>query len=488
MGLFKKKKNTYVTNDMGLDEEQFDALSAGQTSISDSVQANFDQMQANAAAAQAAFEQAQIERDNAMAAAAGAAAAAQAEAASNYSALSGQVQTGFDDTQVMMANNFSDLNDMNNTRYAGIVGDYAADNPVVGGALGQVQSDLQAGLDTNLTTMNTGFETLGNTVNDGFLNQTANANIRAQDAMDDRASKFDALTANLDETRSGLRTLAIDNQAANLEQQQAILTALENAGLQRTNYYEDLKADTTETIQRLGEQSATFGEFQNQYNDNTTLANQQRAQIRQAQAMNANDLITGQAQNAASQAAQAAAIQTAVQNANNQLGQIAGTTDEFGNTITGQTADFASIAQQISSGFDANTQEDQEMRNEFVNRLGTLRDVLNDTNANIDAEFRQTYGTMVNSFDETGSLIRQSALSNGDYISRAIDDQGRLILSTFNQNGALANQTALNINQLMARMDELGYIPGSNVAMAGPTGTALTYSGGQSNPYSGTVN
>ena len=488
MGLFSKKKNTYNTYDMGLDEEQFDALSAGQTTIGDSVQANFDQMQANAAAAQAAFEQAQVERDRALQAAAGAAAAAQADAAGKFDALTGQITTGFGDIGTTMAESFQYMDDQAKDQYTGLVGDYTTNNPMVGGALGQVRTDLQMDILDTQDQMSTGFDNLGTSVTDGFLNQTADANIRAAAAMDDRADKFDQLTTNLDDTRAGLQTLATDNQMANLEQQQLILQALENAGLQRTNYYEDLKADTTDAITRLGNQSATFGEFQNQYNDNTTLANQQRAQIRQAQAMNTNDLLTGQGANAAQQAAQNQAIQTAVQNANNQLGQIAGTTDEFGNAITGQTADFASIAQQISSGFDATSEEDQAMRNEFVDRLSTVREILTDQNANIDNEFRQTYGTMVDSFDETGALIRQSALANGDYISRAIDDQGRLILSQFNNNGALANQTALNLNQLMARMDELGYIPGSNVAMAGPTGSAMTYSGGQANPFSGTIN
>ena len=95
MGLFNKKKNTYVTNDYGLDEEQFDALSTGQTGLASSVQENFDQMQANAAAAQAAFEQASIQRDNAMAAAASAASAANETAASNYSNLNTAVTDGF---------------------------------------------------------------------------------------------------------------------------------------------------------------------------------------------------------------------------------------------------------------------------------------------------------------------------------------------------------------------------------------------------------
>lgn len=477
MGLLSsKKKNHYTTYDMGLDEEQFDALSVGQTGLATSVQANFDQMQANAAAAQAAFEQASIDRDNAMQAAASAASAANQTAASNYNNLNTAVSDGFA-AQTSLANN-------------------------------------------NTESINTNINNQTDLMNTGFNNSTANINTQFQNLNEDRALFGEQLTAQnaqdkldqmeqvrlygvkgiedrmgfYEETKSDnlantilLQDQASTNQAANLEQQTAILAALEAAGLQNTNYYDDLKTDTQDAISRLGNFQSDFTGFKGQYDDNTTLANQQRGQIAQAQAMNTNDLMAGQANtNQNNQAAFAQQNQNQ-QQTNTSLAAMAAGQDEFGNTVASQGQDFASVAQMITSGFQANSSEDQAMRNEFVDRLDTVRATLADTSANIDDEFRQTYGTMVDSFDSTGALIRQSALSNGDYITRAIDDQGSLILSQFSSNGSLNNQTALNINQLMARMDELGYIPGSNVAMAGPTGTAQTYSGGTSNPYSATV-
>lgn len=480
MGLFSKKKNTYVTNDYGLDEQQFDALSTGQTGLATSVQSNFDQMQANAAAAQAAFEQASIERDNAMQAAASAASAANQTAASNYNNLNTAVSDGFA-AQTSLAN------------------------------------DNTASINTNI---NNQTSTLTDSVNTGFQNSTDNINTQftalnqdralfgeqliaqnAQDKLDqmeqvreygargieDRLGFYEETKADNLANLALLQDQASTNQAANLEQQTAILAALEAAGLQNTNYYNDLKADTGDTITRLGNIGADFTNYREQYDDNTTLANQQRGQIAQAQAMNTNDLMAGQANTNQNNQAAFAQQNQYQQQTNTSLAAMAAGQDEFGNTVANQGQDFASVAQMITSGFQANSSEEQAMRNEFVDRLDTVRATLADTSANIDDEFRQTYGTMVDSFDSTGALIRQSALSNGDYITRAIDDQGSLILSQFSANGSLNNQTALNINQLMARMDELGYIPGSNVAMAGPTGTAQTYSGGTSNPYSATV-
>lgn len=492
MGLFSKKKQTNIYEDYGLDEEQFDALSAGQTSITSEVQKNYEALQASAASAQANYEAAQAQRDNAMAAAAGAAAGAQADAAQKFGQLQGDITGGFTATK----NRFDTLD-----------GTLATQD--------QANQDRQLMYSNDMKTYlgGDGMDGSGGIVGTGFANlEGANATrydalmTQGQDAQADintniadsyalssaeRTNNFDALTANLDSTREGLKTVAADNQVANLEQQQAIMAALESAGLQRTNYYEDLKADTQDTITRLGTFQGDFADYKGQYDDNTTLATQQRGQIATNQGVNTNDLLNANANAQAAAAGFASQNQLAINQANTALSGIGSSVDQFGNSITSLTnqnnqQDFANVAQMISSGFQANSVEDQNMRNEFVNRLDTVRNTLADQNANIDQEFRNTYGTMVDSFDDTGSLIRQSALANGDYITRAIDDSGRLILSQFSANGNLNNQTALNINQLMARMDELGYIPGSNVTMASPTGTQLTYSGG-ANPYSATL-
>lgn len=480
MGLFSKKKNTYVTNDYGLDEQQFDALSTGQTGLATSVQANFDQMQANAAAAQAAFEQASIQRDNAMQAAASAATAANETAASNYNNLNTAVSDGFAAQTSLANDNTASINTNINNQTSTLTD-----------SMNSGFAKSIANVDNQFTALNQdralfGEQLIAQNAQDK-LDQMEQVRLYGVKGVEDRMGFYEETKADNLANLAILQDQASTNQAANLEQQTAILAALEAAGLQNTNYYNDLKADTGDTITRLGNIGSDFTDYREQYNDNTTLANQQRGQIAQAQAMNTNDLMAGQANtNQNNQAAFAQQNQNQ-QQTNTSLAAMAAGQDEFGNTVANQGQDFASVAQMITSGFQANSAEDQAMRNEFVDRLDTVRTTLADTSANIDDEFRQTYGTMVDSFDSTGALIRQSALANGDYITRAIDDQGSLILSQFSANGSLNNQTALNINQLMARMDELGYIPGSNVAMAGPTGTAQTYSGGTSNPYSATV-
>jgi hypothetical protein len=98
---------------------------------------------------------------------------------------------------------------------------------------------------------------------------------------------------------------------------------------------------------------------------------------------------------------------------------------------------------------------------------------------NIDAGLRQTYSTLVSSFDDQGSLIQNSVTQNGDRVSRAIDQNGNLLIAAFDTTGNRIDQQALNINQLMYSMEQFGYQPGSNQAMGNMTGgqAASVYSG-----------
>ena len=491
MGIFSKKNNTNITQ-TGLGDAQFNDLSTGQGSILDQTQANFDALTQAAADAEANFLAASAARDAATAAAASAASGANATAASNYSTLTGAVDTGF--TGVNDRFNTTDatlkgIGDANTALSTNLLGADGA-----GGQIGAINTGV-ADLGTNMATGFTDLESANSTraettdglVSTGFTDLTALNNANTETSMADLETKYKSLTDNVDATRTGLTTLGQTNQAANLEQQQLILKALESAGLQRTNYYTTLKADTDDIITRVGNFSSDFGNYTDTYNDNATLANQQRGQIRSAQTANTGDLMVGIAGNRSATESVGGNVQAGIMASNAGLRTLGG---DLAAGTSGTTQDFASVAQLISSGFQTNDAETNSMKNEFVGRLDTMRNVLSDADANIDAGFRENYGQMVNSFDSQGSLIQQTALANGDYITRAIDDSGNLLLSQFNQAGSRTSQSMLNLNEMMARMDQMGYIPGSNQNMAIPSGSSVTpanvYSG-QSVPYASTV-
>jgi len=126
------------------------------------------------------------------------------------------------------------------------------------------------------------------------------------------------------------------------------------------------------------------------------------------------------------------------------------------------------------------------MRNEFIDRLETARQVLQDDNLNIDANVRQNFKTLVDSFDQTGRLITNSTTQNGTQVARAIDQQGNLLLAAFNQAGQRVQDASININEMMQQMDKFGYVAGSNAMMGQTTGGAAQVYSGLASPYSST--
>ena len=129
------------------------------------------------------------------------------------------------------------------------------------------------------------------------------------------------------------------------------------------------------------------------------------------------------------------------------------------------------------------------MKQEFTDRMDFMQKIVSDQNLDISDDLRNTFNTMVTSFDEQGALIAETQVGN-DVIKRAIDDQGDLFLTRFNQYGDRIAQGNMNINVLMGRLNELGYVPGSSQNMANTSGTALPPSasfGSSTNPAAQTT-
>ena len=154
-------------------------------------------------------------------------------------------------------------------------------------------------------------------------------------------------------------------------------------------------------------------------------------------------------------------------------------TDDIADVMSNQAAserlnnmNFAQVSQLVTSGYDSDDPQYQAMKQEFTDRMDFMQKIVSDQNLDISDDLRNTFNTMVTSFDEQGALISETQVGN-DVIRRAIDDQGELFLSRFNQYGDRIAQGNMNINVLMSRLNELGYVPGSSQNMANTSGTAL---------------
>jgi hypothetical protein len=317
--------------------------------------------------------------------------------------------------------------------------------------------------------MQTGFDTLGTQVGTGFtdLGNIVNAN----DAMilAGQETGFGALGSNLSEVEANLTNLLNTFSTDSATRQQQIQDLLATYGGNQDTYFQALSQGQSEQQALMGSLQTGLDDFRNTYDRNTTLANQQRGRI-------ADAVQTGQSNIRSDIAANQNAQATA-------LGNVGRSVEDVGRGVAdvqaGQQRDFANIAKQITTGFDDGSAQMANNKADFQQRLNTVRNVLSDQSMNIDAGLRQTYSTLVSSFDDQGSLIQNSVTQNGDRVSRAIDQNGNLLIAAFDTTGNRIDQQALNINQLMYSMEQFGYQPGSNQAMGNMTGgqAASVYSG-----------
>jgi hypothetical protein len=351
----------------------------------------------------------------------------------NFTGLGNQVETGFTGLGNQVDSRFNTLNDGMNTGFA-----------------------------TVMTDMGTGFTNLGNTVQQGD-----------QALMQGQEEGFAGVNENVTNVGANLGNQLTETSANVLAGQLSIQDLVNQYGANQDTYFQALSQGQTESQARQAALQTGLDQFRGDYDRNTTLANQQRGRIQDA-------VVGGQAQ-IGEQIAQSSDAQSRL------LGNVGQSVQQVGQTAnnieSAQAKDFSRIAKQIATGFDDGSAETASARNEFIDRLNTVRTVLQDQGANIDAGIRETYSTLVSSFDDQGALIQSSANADGSRISRALDQQGNLLLAAFDRTGTRVDQQSLDINRMMSQMDQFGYRPGSNAAMGsmspGMTATqpAAVYSG-----------
>ena len=287
-----------------------------------------------------------------------------------------------------------------------------------------------------------------------------------------------------------LENVATTNQAANLEQQRAIQDLLNTYGTDAAAYYQDLAASNAASAERQGELQTGLDTFRSDQAQANTLGQQQQAQLLDT-VLSGTDSLTNTI------AGVGDTLATGQQGLMSQ-GEVArnALTDDIADVMSNQAVserlnnmNFAQVSQLVTSGYNSDDPQYQAMKQEFTDRMDFMQKIVSDQNLDISDDLRNTFNTMVTSFDEQGALISETQIGN-DVIRRAIDDQGELFLSRFNQYGDRIAQGNMNINVLMGRLNELGYVPGSSQNMANTSGTALPPSasfGSSTNPAAQTT-
>lgn len=288
--------------------------------------------------------------------------------------------------------------------------------------LDQATTDLETGINSGFKDQAAAFSDLNTNVRD---NRTA---LEGQ-LSEGFADTGDALT----KAKTDISGQLTNTQANVLGGQQDLSTALNDLSGTNDIYFDTLATGQANLQSGQDEFRTNFDSYVERYGQDTTLANQTRADIQTAQA-NAADRIREDLGNYAQ------ATATGQANLSGQLGDVANATgnelDRLGSTVEG--------------GFAATSMQSQQAQQNLTTRLGNVKNLLQQTGDNIDAQTKAQYQSLTNSFDAQGNLIANSIDEQGNTINRSMDDQGNLIETKFDQTGQQIGQTNTNVNQLLS--------------------------------------
>jgi len=340
--------------------------------------------------------------------------------------------------------------------------------------------NLSNQVDTRFTELGTGvgnaFDAQNNLLNTGFTGLGDMVTTGNQAILSGQQEGFNSVNDNVTNMGTNLGNQLTETSDNVLTGQANIADLVKQYGGNLDTYYAALAQGQSESAARQAAMQTGLDQFRNDYDKSTTIAQQQRGRIQDAVIGGTNQL----------QDTISAGADATTQGISNVRADVSGVQSDVQANAAQSTRDFADVARKITVGFDDGTQQSQNMRNEFIDRLETARQVLQDDNLNIDANVRQNFKTLVDSFDQTGRLITNSTTQNGTQVARAIDQQGNLLLAAFNQAGQRVQDASININEMMQQMDKFGYVAGSNAMMGQTTGGAAQVYSGLASPYSST--
>ena len=323
---------------------------------------------------------------------------------------------------------------------------------------------LEGVTDTGFATVNSNLSGVQGSVNSGFsdMNQSFNdvsegqTNIQnsVSDLSGNMTNRFDAVDDNLNtgfasvnnnvNTQFDTQNQSITDLSANvLGGQTSLQQYLEGMSDRANTYYGGL-ADGQANIQSsVGGLQDNFSDFRSEYTDDTTLATQARADL-----VNQVTGGFGQVRDDLNRNFDA----TSQQN-----DSIARNTERTMRNQDNMVTNFGAAFKQISSGVQAQTAGQQQTKQDMLQRLSTIREVILAEGQNMDPALTMEYAKLADSFDGEGRLIPQSNNENGSVTQRGFDTNNNLNIATFSAQGQITDRSRINIDQLMGQMDQMGY-------------------------------
>ena len=398
---------------------------------------------------------------------------------SSVTGVGSSVNTGFTNIQDLMDKYNTGLNTQLTNANTGITNNATsmANNATANAnSLSDLNTSVTGGFDETgrrFDTVDTANTNMQNTVDQGFVDQAQGFS----DAQADRTTQFGAAqgdrTNQFAATGDALASGFTDANAALTQNQATVLGGQGNlqSSLDTMSDTSDIYATQSLENQanlQAGQEGFTssFDNYVERYGDDTTLANQTRADMQKANA-NANLLLREEVGNFANSAASNATARATEMDA-----QFA----ELGNTVDGG---FTSAAASTQAALAANREDNTAVLNKLQYDLDTglenldsgqvvaARDMakIASTQTDIDMGLRQNFKQLGNAFDDNGQLIANSIDEQGNTISRSVDEQGNLLLRSFDMTGAAIGEKVLNVRSTLRDLQSMQNVQGANASM-----------------------
>lgn len=323
----------------------------------------------------------------------------------------------------------------------------------VGGRIDNVNSTLgnvQGSVDTGFSSMNQSF-------NDVAEGQTGIQN-SVSDLSGNMTNRFDTVDSTLDTGFAGVnenvntqfdtQNQSLTDLSANvLGGQTNLQSYLEGMSDRSDTYYGGLAEGQAGIMGGIGGMQTGLTDFRENYDANTTLANQTRAELL--------DTVTGGFNQTRE------TISDSFNDTSRDINNVSGQVDEQARRaaasapVTAQ--EFTQTIRELASGLDAGTREQAAAQNDVVQRLDTVKQVLTTQGDNLPDDIRQQYTQLAQAFDQNGKLVRESIDAQGVTTRRAMDNQSNVLLANFDEQGQMLGQNMFNVNSLLKQMDQLGY-------------------------------
>jgi hypothetical protein len=385
-----------------------------------------------------------------------------AEAANRYDQFDtrfGTLDSSLAGLSTDMLDQFQNSNAAMNTNFTNMGGRFDSLDTSVGAnnqAIGGVQSSIE-GVGTDVTagfadtqnrfdTVDQANQNIQDNVATGFTDQ-AQAFSDVQGAMVANTSDIRGdLTENFAETNTALSQAQSDieggiqdTQSNVLQGQRGLATDLSDLSTTNDTYFGTL-ATGQENLQAGQDNFQTsFDTYVDRYSDDTTLANQTRSDLQQAQA-------------------------TGFDATRQSIGVM-------GNAVSeGQ--------QQLVNTF---MNESGQIDTALINQARDLADVAS-TRTDVDMGLRQNFQQISTAFNGQGQLIPNSVDGNGNTILRQMDDNGNLMLRAMDPRGRGVGSKVINLNDSVRQLRGLTLQSGGN----GQMGQLSPASSGFTSPFTTT--